>query len=163
MNSSFIDGDMLRVLHVFIIRFNSFVSWVQLPSITDYNVSTNGLTYRYTKPGNVLFPFGFGLSYTQFSYGNLQVTPTQPSKCQQVKVQVEVTNKGHFDADEVSFVKFSTKTCDLPFLLGYFFVVCYCIPFFYTPAKTNFFIEHSVFSSAPKVFCIALGPGISGY
>lgn len=46
-----------------------------------------------------LFPFGFGLSYTQFSYENLQIFEDKPSK--QIRVQVDITNIGPFQGAEV--------------------------------------------------------------
>lgn len=47
-----------------------------------------------------LYPFGFGLSYTTFEYGNLQLSPQGA----QVKVSFEVTNTGKFDAADVAQV-----------------------------------------------------------
>jgi hypothetical protein len=44
----------------------------QLPPFEDYRMA--GRTYRYFE-GDVLYPFGFGLSYTRFSYQNLCVSP----------------------------------------------------------------------------------------
>jgi len=42
----------------------------------------------------VLFPFGYGLSYTQFAYANLRLNQTEMTDTQTLKVTVEVTNKG---------------------------------------------------------------------
>lgn len=55
--------------------------------------------YRYydTKQVPVLFPFGYGLSYTEFSYSNLQVK-TEGAK---VLVSVDVTNAGDREGKEV--------------------------------------------------------------
>ena len=46
---------------------------------------------------NPLYPFGYGLSYTTFSYDNVKVIPTDS----QIKVTVTVTNTGKYDGDEV--------------------------------------------------------------
>ena len=87
-----------RLVAIFI-RF--LIDMFQLPSITHYNISTNGLTYRYTDPNNVFLPFGSGLSYGLFHYSNLRIDPSSPSKCQEVKVQVEVSNNVKIASDEV--------------------------------------------------------------
>jgi beta-glucosidase len=62
----------------------------QLPPFDDY--SMKGRTYRFFK-GEPLFPFGFGLSYTTFSYRNLKRTGD--------KVTVEVANTGTIPGEEV--------------------------------------------------------------
>ncbi|MBR3439754.1 MAG: fibronectin type III-like domain-contianing protein, partial [Clostridia bacterium] len=63
-----------------------------LPPFDDYEMK-HGRTYMYrkTKP---LFEFGFGLSYTTFSYENLCAT--------QDGVEIKVTNTGDMEADEVA-------------------------------------------------------------
>lgn len=48
-----------------------------------------------------LFPFGHGLSYTRFTYANLQVTPAQPTPATPLEIAVEVTNAGTRAGDEV--------------------------------------------------------------
>lgn len=69
----------------------------QLPDFEDYNMA--GRTYRYFK-GDPLFPFGYGLSYTTFKYGNIQL-PATVTVGETVKVTVPVTNNGDYDGDEV--------------------------------------------------------------
>src|SRR6185437_11391229 len=54
-----------------------------------------------TSVNGALYPFGFGLSYTTFSYGNLTVTPEKEHQQGDVKVSVEVTNTGRRKGDDV--------------------------------------------------------------
>jgi beta-glucosidase len=48
----------------------------------------------------VLYPFGYGLSYSKFAYGDIKV-PKQWDSNGFVTVSVDVTNTGKMDADEV--------------------------------------------------------------
>jgi beta-glucosidase len=71
----------------------------QLPAFEDY--SMKGRTYRYFE-GTPLYPFGYGLSYTSFSYSGL----TGPSEAIQAgspaAFDVTVTNTGRKAGDEVA-------------------------------------------------------------
>jgi beta-glucosidase len=69
----------------------------QLPPFTDY--AMKGRTYRYFQ-GEPLFPFGYGLSYTKFSYSNLSV-PEEVAAGGDVKLSVEVENSGKVAGEEV--------------------------------------------------------------
>ncbi len=48
-----------------------------------------------------LYPFGFGLSYTQFEYSNLTISPEKQQKEGNIKVRVAIKNTGKYDGDEV--------------------------------------------------------------
>lgn len=48
-----------------------------------------------------LYPFGFGLSYTQYEYSNLKLSADKIKKGETVKVTVDVTNSGEMDGDEI--------------------------------------------------------------
>ena len=48
-----------------------------------------------------LYPFGYGLSYTTFSYGDITLSANSMSQTGTVKATVTVTNTGKYDADEV--------------------------------------------------------------
>lgn len=48
-----------------------------------------------------LYPFGYGLSYTKFSYKNLQITPEEQGPQGEITVSCEVTNTGDRTGDEV--------------------------------------------------------------
>jgi beta-glucosidase len=45
-------------------------------------------------PGTPLYPFGYGLSYTNFRLSNLRVTPTQIDSTESADVSLDVTNTG---------------------------------------------------------------------
>lgn len=48
-----------------------------------------------------LFPFGYGLSYTTFSYGEVRLDRHTLHEGEKITATVEVTNTGAYDADEV--------------------------------------------------------------
>jgi beta-glucosidase len=51
-----------------------------------------------------LFPFGYGLSYTTFSFDNLSVSPAQTTNRQEVTVSFDVTNTGRYAGADVAQV-----------------------------------------------------------
>ena len=57
--------------------------------------------YMHT-PNEPLFPFGYGLSYTEFEYSDLQVLTPEVELGGVVKISVKVTNKGKYDGDDVA-------------------------------------------------------------
>jgi len=70
-----------------------------LPSFDDYSMKNR--TYRYFN-GEVLYPFGYGLSYTCFEYSNFQADKN--SLCLQdesINLTVDVSNTGDLPSDEV--------------------------------------------------------------
>jgi beta-glucosidase len=81
-----------------------------LPSFEDYNMKNR--TYRYFT-GEPLFPFGFGLSYTTFSYKKLKVNGTV-HQGDPVNVTVNVKNTGKIAGDEVIELYLSDLTADVP-------------------------------------------------
>ena len=71
----------------------------QLPAMMDYDIR-HGRTYMYFK-GEPLYPFGYGLSYTTFSYANLKASSAEMASDGTVTVSVDVTNTGGRTGDEV--------------------------------------------------------------
>ncbi|MEV0176880.1 glycoside hydrolase family 3 C-terminal domain-containing protein [Streptomyces sp. NPDC050803] len=76
-----------------------------LPDLLDYDVIGSRQTYLYFE-GTPLFPFGHGLSYASFSYGDLTARVTRDA----VHVSCTVTNTGDVTADEV--VQLYTRAAD---------------------------------------------------
>ena len=77
----------------------------QLPHFENY--SMEGRTYRYFS-GKPLFPFGYGLSYTKFSYSDLKLPSTPLNASEPLDVEVTITNTGSLAGDEVAelYLKF---------------------------------------------------------
>jgi beta-glucosidase len=76
-----------------------YASEEQVPPLDEYDVR-KGFTYMYVK-GDPLFPFGHGLSYTEFKYSDLTVTPKQLAPDSTATVRVTVENVGQRAGDEV--------------------------------------------------------------
>jgi beta-glucosidase len=85
-----------------------YKSLEQLPAFSDYSMANR--TYRYHK-NEVLYPFGYGLSYSKFSYGTASVSPKQWNNGD-VTISVDVKNIGEVDADEVVQLYIARK--DIP-------------------------------------------------
>ena len=68
-----------------------------LPPFDDYDITKR--TYKYFE-GDVLYPFGYGLSYSSFRYSNLKVE----DKGENVEVTFTLKNTGKYDGDEVAQV-----------------------------------------------------------
>ncbi|WP_295800180.1 glycoside hydrolase family 3 C-terminal domain-containing protein [uncultured Microbulbifer sp.] len=74
-----------------------------LPDFKGYALANR--TYRYFT-GDVLYPFGYGLSYSNFSYSNLSV-PDSVQAGEDLSFAVKLTNSGERDGGEVSQVYLS--------------------------------------------------------
>ena len=86
----------------------------QVPASTTAQFPGNGSTVQYSEGVDVgyrwydakdiapLFPFGFGLSYTQFTFSHLSVSRPVTDGTQDVRVSATVTNTGHRAGSEVA-------------------------------------------------------------
>ena len=74
-----------------------------IPDFNDY--SMKGRTYRYID-GDALYPFGFGLSFTDFKYSDFNVVDKNDET---VTVSVKVKNTGKVKAKEISQIYASFK------------------------------------------------------
>ncbi|MGH9345299.1 MAG: hypothetical protein ACRD19_16255 [Terriglobia bacterium] len=52
--------------------------------------------------GTLLYPFGYGLSYTTFKYSKLRLSSSRLSEDGEVKVSVNVTDAGKRAGDEIA-------------------------------------------------------------
>ena len=69
----------------------------QIPAFDEYNMK--GKTYRYFE-GQPLYEFGYGLSYTTFTYA-INSAPETIQTGDSINISVNVTNSGKMDGDEV--------------------------------------------------------------
>ncbi len=70
----------------------------QIPKFDDYAMKER--TYRYFR-GTPLYGFGFGLSYTQFTYAKLQLSSKTVKAGEPLNVEADVRNTGKRAGDEV--------------------------------------------------------------
>jgi beta-glucosidase len=80
-----------------------YSSTQQLPPMSDYDLINHPRTYMYFDQP-VLYPFGHGLSYTQFEYSNLILSSDKIKKDEEIEIQFAVQNIGKLSGDEVSQV-----------------------------------------------------------
>lgn len=78
-----------------------------IPAFSDYNMK--GKTYRYFK-GEPLYEFGFGLSFTTFTYSNFKI-PDSNKTNKELIASVDVTNSGNVNGEEIVQL-YSTKLID---------------------------------------------------
>ncbi len=84
----------------------------QLPVKDDDFTNDYGCGYRWFDKMKLTpeFAFGFGLSYTTFSFGNLHITPSSAPAGQIIEVSADVTNTGTRAGDEVAQLYLSDTT-----------------------------------------------------
>lgn len=84
-----------------------------LPDFEDY--SMKGRTYRYFD-GDVLYPFGYGLSYTRFAYSPVKLDADVIKVGESTTCRVEVENIGNVDSDEVVqlYIRDDETSCAAP-------------------------------------------------
>lgn len=61
-------------------------------------------------PNQPLYPFGYGLSYTKFSYSNLQIDKSNPAA---IQVLATVTNTGRYTGEEVAQLYLTDKVASI--------------------------------------------------
>jgi beta-glucosidase len=66
-----------------------------------YNQKPSAIHRYVSESQDPLYPFGYGLSYTEFQYSDLKVSPVSIGKDEKVTVNVTVANTGGSDGEEV--------------------------------------------------------------
>ncbi|NMN39728.1 glycoside hydrolase family 3 C-terminal domain-containing protein [Pedobacter sp. SG918] len=72
----------------------------QLPLVYNHKPTGRGDDYN-NLSGEPLFPFGYGLSYTNFSYQNLKFDRKSIAKNETANLSFELKNTGNYDGEEV--------------------------------------------------------------
>ncbi|MBB0243944.1 sugar hydrolase [Streptomyces alkaliphilus] len=88
-----------------------YASDTDLPDPLDYDVIGSRLTYLY-HPGEPLFPFGHGLSYTSFEHRDPRPAPITGGDGEVLRVEVTVVNTGDRAGEEV--VQLYTRALSSP-------------------------------------------------
>jgi len=74
----------------------------QAPTTYDRRISSSAEFGQYVEtPWEPLYPFGHGLSYTEFAYSDLEITPQQVQDEEEIRISCEVQNVGERTGDEV--------------------------------------------------------------
>jgi beta-glucosidase len=63
-----------------------------------------------TSVRGVLYPFGYGLSYTQFKYSNLIISPSEQHPSGNINISVDIENTGEIEGDEVAQLYINDET-----------------------------------------------------
>ncbi|MCQ2220283.1 MAG: glycoside hydrolase family 3 C-terminal domain-containing protein [Prevotella sp.] len=83
----------------------------------DYKPCENRATidgaYNYDAKMDILYPFGYGLSYTSFEYSDLTVSPNNPSADDVIEVSVKVKNTGKVAGKEAVLMYISDVIASL--------------------------------------------------
>ena len=82
-----------------------------LPDFRDYSMKNR--TYRYMKQ-DALYPFGYGLSYTQFKLSNEAISTNEISSINPIEVSVDVENTGKYASAQTIQVYVKVNHNDAP-------------------------------------------------
>ncbi len=107
-----------KLAETFPIRLEDNPSYLNFPGcLNNVNYAEDifvGYRYYDKKNMKVLFPFGFGLSYSEFKYDNLRVSKESITDSEEINVSVDITNIGSVEAKEA--VQLYVKNCKTPVL-----------------------------------------------
>jgi beta-glucosidase len=140
----------------------------QLPVYYYYKPSAKrGYLFANKEP---LWPFGYGLSYTSYKYGNLRLTLEKTGPAGQATASIDVTNDGRMAGDEVVEMyirdEVSSVTRPVKELKGFQRIhlepgETKTVQFVITPDKLSFLNEEMRRVVEPGFFDIMVGPSSS--
>lgn len=103
-----------KLAETFPLKLEDNPSYLNFPGCrNDVNYAEDifvGYRYYDKKKMNVLFPFGFGLSYSEFKYDNLKLSKEEINENEELTVTVDITNIGNREAKEA--VELYVKNCE---------------------------------------------------
>jgi beta-glucosidase len=89
-----------------------YASTEELPPMSNYDLINHPRTYMYFNKA-VLYPFGYGLSYTTFQFNSLKLNSDKIKKDGQVEIQFSIKNTGKMEGDEVAQVYVHKDNADI--------------------------------------------------
>lgn len=103
-----------RLAETFPRRLEDNPSYLNFPGMQKQVNYAEGIFvgYRYydARKMDVLFPFGYGLSYTEFSYSNLKIDKSRITAKDTLRISLDVTNTGSMEGKEIVQLYVSDKT-----------------------------------------------------
>lgn len=92
-----------------------------LPEFDDYTMK--GRTYKYMEMNNVMYPFGYGLSYGKVTYGNAKLLNPKYDGREPLELQVVLQNESKYPIEEVAqvYLAIPHASIDIPLqtLIGF--------------------------------------------
>ncbi len=79
----------------------------------DFNGKDRYITKHLDIPNEPLFPFGFGLSYNHYEYGDIILSKTTMSSQDSIIASIKITNSGYFEGTEVVQLYLRDNVCSI--------------------------------------------------
>jgi beta-glucosidase len=119
---------------------------------------------------DALYPFGYGLSYTTFNYGDFRLSSDEMESHGSITATISVTNTGNYDADEIVQLYLHDEVCSISRpvkeLKGFQRIhlskgESKNVTFTITPAMLKFYNADLSYVTEPGLFEVMVGPNSS--